>query len=196
LTIQPIETLSEEAESNAPIAVFAVNDCDATWNSSLSVKRMNFAGEVLAQEEVVCDISARTCESLFEIVGALEADDPTTELLVAETSTGERALWFFEPDKNLHYPDVEFESELNRTHFGYELVIRAKSLLRDVCVFVDRLDSAATVSDQLVTLLPGEKRTFQIETKLELSDSELTHPPVFRCVNPFGRCVALAPRGP
>ena len=37
-----------------------------------------------------------------------------------------------------------------------ELTIHAETLLRDICIFADRLDPEATVSEQMITLLPGE----------------------------------------
>lgn len=47
----------------------------------------------------------------------------------------------------------------------------------------DRLDPAATVDDQLVTLLPGESAVFEITTGRELDTAALTRFPVLRCVN-------------
>jgi beta-mannosidase len=66
------------------------------------------------------------------------------------------------------------------------LIVKAASLLRDVCVFADRLDPDAHVSEQLVTLFPGDAFTFVIKSKLPLTRDQLTSPPVFRSVNPFG----------
>jgi beta-mannosidase len=91
-------------------------------------------------------------------------------------------LWFFAPDKELSYPRPEFDADWS----SGRLKIRAKSMLRDICIFADRLDPRATVSEQLVTLVAGEEFSFVIESKLPLTLEQLTSPPVFRCVNPFG----------
>jgi beta-mannosidase len=92
------------------------------------------------------------------------------------------AHWFFAPDKELSYPQPAFDAEW----VDGKLTIRAKTLMRDVCVFVDRLDPDATVGEQLVTLLPRESFTFEIGSERPLTKEQLTSPPVFRCVNPFG----------
>ena len=105
--------------------------------------------------------------------------DPSRELL----RLGPNAFpWFFVPDRAANYPPAKFTAAWENG----KLSIEAKSFLRDVCVFVDRLDPQASVSDQLITLLPGESFTFEIASKLPLTLEQLTSPPVFRSVNPFG----------
>ena len=37
-------------------------------------------------------------------------------------------------------------------------------LIRDLCLFADRIDPRAVVDEQLVTLLPGETHTFTVST--------------------------------
>jgi beta-mannosidase len=52
-----------------------------------------------------------------------------------------------------------------------------------LCVFADRIDPSAQVSDMLLTLLPGESRVIQV-TGVEAADSELLGTaPVLRCLN-------------
>ena len=66
---------------------------------------------------------------------------------------------------------------------GYRVTVTADSLLRDVCLFPDRLHPNAVVDEMLVTLLPGESTTFVV-TGATLDDATaLTHAPVLRCVN-------------
>ena len=47
-------------------------------------------------------------------------------------------------------------AKLSSSGDAQTLTVTAKTLLRDVCLFADRLDPNAQVSDQCVTLLPGE----------------------------------------
>jgi beta-mannosidase len=90
--------------------------------------------------------------------------------------------WFFVPDKDLAYSPPAFDANWS----GGKLTIHAQTFLRDVCVFADRLDPSAVVSDQLVSIPPGESFTFEIRSEKQLTKEQLTSPPVFRCVNPFG----------
>lgn len=59
----------------------------------------------------------------------------------------------------------------------------ARSLLRDLCLFPDRLDPDAEVDDMLVTLLPGETIRFAIRSAVPLDPAALVRPPVLRTVN-------------
>lgn len=66
---------------------------------------------------------------------------------------------------------------------GYRVEVTARTLLRDLALFPDRLDPAAEVDEMLVTLLPGESTVFMI-TGAVLADPEaLGAHPVLRCVN-------------
>ena len=42
--------------------------------------------------------------------------------------------------------------------------VTAHNLVRDLCLFADRVDPDAVVDDQLVTLLPGETHRFEVHT--------------------------------
>jgi len=61
--------------------------------------------------------------------------------------------------------------------------VHAHSLLRDLCVFPDRLHPDATVDGALVTLLPGESHTFTIASPAPLTRAALSAPPVLASAN-------------
>jgi beta-mannosidase len=68
-------------------------------------------------------------------------------------------------------------------HGGVALRITAESLLRDVTLLVDKIDSAASVDDALVTLLPGESAVFTVTTDAAPILEQLTSPDVLRTAN-------------
>jgi beta-mannosidase len=114
--------------------------------------------------------------------GKAEIELPTfdTELLVLEAGEW-RTFWFAKPDKDLPYPRAEYDVEVLP---GNQIRVTARTLLRDLALFADRLDPAASVDDLLVTLLPGESHTFRIEgLSRPASAEEVGGPPVLRCVN-------------
>ena len=74
-------------------------------------------------------------------------------------------------------------TEVRRTEQGYDVVVTADALVKDLVLSVDRLDAAATVSEQLVTLLPGESFAFAVTTASDLDPEALTSPPVMMSVN-------------
>lgn len=179
LTIQP--------DVNARPQVIAINDTDASWTGSLTLRRMRFDGSVLAQESVEVAVApASTARPIESGRTRWTPRDPGEELLVAELD-GHRATWFFRADRGLAYPRPAFDATLQRHGSGQRLTIAARSLLRDLCVFVDRLDPTARISDQMVTLLPGDRVSFDITAASPLDQADLTAPPVLRCANVFGR---------
>jgi beta-mannosidase len=178
LTIQP------EGER---LVLFADNDTDHPWQGTLRVARMGFDGKGLAIESMSLSAAPRRCARLGELSDALaRPGNPAAELIVAQAGDA-RALWFFDVDKNLDYPAPVFEAELTQGSPARRLRVEARSLLVDVAVFADRLDADARVSDQLITLLPGESATFAIESHHPLERDALISPPVFQCANRFGR---------
>jgi len=168
------------------LLLFADNDADEPWDGMLPIRRVSFGGETLAKREVELGLAPRTGANVLEVGGDLLPADPTAELLVAEAS-GVRAVWFWRPDKELSYPRPRFAADLSRDGEVWRLTITAETLLRELCVFADRLDPAAEASEQLVTLLPGESHTFRIRSAAELAPAALTARPVLQCVNRFGR---------
>jgi hypothetical protein len=58
-------------------------------------------------------------------------------------------------------------------------------LLRELCVFVDRIDEFAEVSDQVVTLLEGETANLRITTQKPELFTEQALKAVIRAANEF-----------
>ena len=90
---------------------------------------------------------------------------PPRELLVADGGDGaERALWFFAEDQDCGWPPAAFDARSSRSTAATRVRVTARTLLRDLALFPDRLDPAAAVDEALVTLLPGESATFTVRT--------------------------------
>ncbi|MFD9876652.1 glycoside hydrolase family 2 protein, partial [[Kitasatospora] papulosa] len=114
-----------------------------------------------------------------------EPDDSTREVLVAELGDL-RVVEFYEEDTRLALPPARYDvtvTQGDESGIGYRVTVTARTLLRDLALFPDRLDPAAEVDDMLVTLLPGERAVFHV-TGAVLEDPEaLGSRPVLRCVN-------------
>lgn len=187
LTIQPVHATDEkQPQQRIPLAVYAVNDSDAAWSTSMEMVRMRFDGSVIARATASFEAPPRSCVSVPIPQKVEQAGDAAGELLVAHAADGRRALWYYLPDKQLRYPSPSFDRKLERTPEGYALTITAHTLLRDLCVFVDRLDASARISDQMVDLLPGDSVTFTIITSVPMTVEALTVPPVMQVANRFG----------
>jgi beta-mannosidase len=175
LTIQP------EGDG---LVLHGINETDEDWEERLAFARLGFDGTIKHRESAPVEVPAGRTERLVRLDGGFEPEAPAEELIVADTHR-RRALWFFERDRDLHYPSADFAAGFSQEGSTHRLTISTRVLLRDVCILADHLDPAATVSDQLVTLLPGETYQFTIQSERELGLDALTERPVFQCANRF-----------
>jgi beta-mannosidase len=171
-----------QPEKDGSLSFFVVNDTDALYDAPIMMFRGNFVNgsSALAEHKVRLNVPPRSSRTYLLPASFTTPTDPTREMLIAGIGG---ALWFFAPDKELNYPPPDFDADWS----GGKLAIHAHVLLRDVCVFVDRLDPNATVSEQLVTILPEQSFTFEIHSNRPLTKEQLTSPPVFQCANRFGK---------
>jgi beta-mannosidase len=123
----------------------------------------------------VLKAGARDSQTLEIAESVATPDDPAAELLVV-TAGDRRAFWFFRNDKDLAYPAPAYDVTVTKSGDTHRVLVTAKTLLRDLSLFADRLDPAGTVDDMLVTLLPGESHTFVVRGVAELSAGDLTAP--------------------
>jgi beta-mannosidase len=169
LTIQP---------APAGLRVVVLNETAECWSGELLVERIRFDGEVLAsaRTEIGCGIYDSVEARVDGAVA--EPGDSTSELLRARFDDSE-ATWFYARDLELNYPAADYEARVT----SGAVEVAARTLLRDVCLLVDRLSPNVFSDKALVTLLPGEKVRFGITGDGELPAEQLVRPPVLRCVN-------------
>lgn len=181
VTIKP-RRVTPGTERAGELCVYLHNDSDAAWAGECVLRQMSLAGGALAEHRQRVDVAPRSLAK-FDVPEAMRRDPHA--LLVAEMGEG-RGFWWFVPDKELPYPAPDFDAHLLRTSGGYDLTISPRVVLRDVCVFADRIDPEAEVSDGCVTLLPGDRFTFTIRTTRLMTVEQLTRPPVMNIANRFG----------
>jgi len=173
LTIQP---------RGAGLALVAVNDGARRWTAQVIVRRLAHSGQPRANTVVEIDVPAAAAVTVPLPADLSTSEDPRAELLLAEAG-GDRAWWFFAEDRDAALPTARYRATVEPATDGYRLTVTAVTMLRDVTLFPDRLDSTSTVDDALVTLLPGESATFTVTSRAHLDPDALTTRPVLRCVN-------------
>jgi beta-mannosidase len=182
ITIQPRKKVDADAPTG-PLAVCFHNDHDDIWIGACEVRLITLDGQTLQEHTMAVSIDPRTSHR-FDVPDGFH--DRPDAMLVAEIQ-GQRSIWFFQRDKDMDYPAPAFDAKLTRAGGALTLTITAKTLLRDLTIFPDRLDPQATIDDQVVTLLPGESRAFTITTDLDLTLEELTTRPVMQVANYYGK---------
>ncbi|MET8715426.1 MULTISPECIES: glycoside hydrolase family 2 protein [Streptomyces] len=166
-------------------ALHLVNDSALAWEGALRLTRRSLEGTVLAEETSAVATAVRGVTRVPLPPAIAEPDDSTREVLVAELGDL-RVVEFYEEDTRLALPPARYDvtvTQGDESGIGYRVTVTARTLLRDLALFPDRLDPAAEVDDMLVTLLPGERAVFHV-TGAVLEDPEaLGSRPVLRCVN-------------
>jgi beta-mannosidase len=166
------------------LTVVAVNDSPERWTSRLTVHRLGLDGLKLGEMTANVDVAPRASATVRLPADVCMPGDPKAELLVADVD-GRRAFQFFAEDRDMAYPAAAFKADAEPVHGGFRVTVTAHTILRDLCLFPDRLDPASTVDNALVTLLAGETTTFFVRTDQSLDPAALTCRPVLRCINDF-----------
>jgi beta-mannosidase len=146
------------------------------------VVRYGFDGKPLARFAVEVEVAAGGAHRVPLPMDVRSPADPAAELLVADHD-GRRSTWYFAEDVRLAYPNPQYTATVVETDEGLRVEIAAATLLRDLTIFPDRLDPTATVGDALVTLLPGERATFDVRCVRPIDRDAAGTPPVLRCAN-------------
>ena len=166
------------------LALAVVNDGPDRWSAQLEVTRVTLDGQPRAKTTIAVDLDPRS-----ETTVRLPADVGTPEdrrsevIVVDDPADGQRAWWFFAEDKDMAYQPAAFDAVVEAAEGGQVVTVTARTFLRDLSLFADRVDPAATVDDMLLTLLPGESTAFLVRSRIPLDPSALTSRPVLRCVN-------------
>lgn len=159
-----------------------VNDGDEPWLGELVLTRQSLTGRPLAKESVPVEAAPRSVARVALPAAVGDPDDPTAELLTVQLGDA-RVVSFFAEDTAVAFAPADYDARAEPAGSGYRVTVTARTLLRDLALFPDRLDPAASVDAMLVTLLPGEETTFHITTDRPLDPEALTSYPVLRCVN-------------
>jgi beta-mannosidase len=163
-------------------ALIAVNDSDDAWTGQLALKRVTFDGEVLEAATIDLDVSARSVAELELADSLVKPADAAREVLVAQAD-GIRTVHLFGEDKDLGYDPAALTAEAVAVPGGYRVDVTARSFARDVAVLADRVAPDAEVDEMLVSLLPGETRSFHVATTATVDPAAFADRLVLRSVN-------------
>lgn len=165
------------------LSVVAVNERTLFWRGSVTVKRLRLDGTILAEWTHWRLCADRLSAAELPIpADVAKPGDPTNELLVA-TMHDSTAFHHFAEDIALALPEPKFELSIERAGEGWAATVTAETLVKDICLFVDRIHPDATIDDMLVTLLPGQSHTFAVQCPTDLTSEVLSSAPIFRCAN-------------
>ncbi|GAB3222430.1 glycoside hydrolase family 2 protein [Glycomyces halotolerans] len=166
------------------LKLVVVNDCDQTWDDAVGFWKCGPEGRILGRALLKLDIGPRESAEVALEPGTLPTDG---EFLVTGTEDFPRAAWFTKEDKDMDWPTARFGAEVEPVENGVAVTVTAETVLRDLCLFPDRLDPDAVVDKALLTLIPGERATFTVTSAKLRDDAALAKAlcakPVLRAIN-------------
>jgi beta-mannosidase len=167
----------EPALAGAGLDLVVVNETDAVWTAKATVRRGP------AEQAVTVEVPPRSSVRSRIDASVATPVDPRAEFLVATVDGAPRATWFFVDDHELAIERARWTATAVRTKDGVLITVTAQTLVRELCLFPDRLDPAATVDRQLITLLPGESAELRVSCSPDVDPEALLWPPVLRAAN-------------
>ncbi|WP_241825023.1 hypothetical protein [Micromonospora sp. CB01531] len=143
LTVQP---------RDGGLALVAVNETGEAWQVPAMVTRLTLGWESRATTAVELDVPAYSSMVVALPAELARPDEARRELLVAEPwDSAERAIWFFAEDREIEWPAAELDATVEPVDGGQLVQVSARTVLRDLTLFPDRLHPSAEVdqADQL-----------------------------------------------
>jgi len=170
-------------KSSDGLALHVINDANLEWRSPLTIKRVRFDGTVLAEHTVWRVCVERNKPVVVTLPGNIaNPENPAEELIVA-TAEGSSTQYFFKGDVDLALSEARYKLSIGHTEAGTEVTITAETLLKDLCLFADRIEPSASANTMLDTLLPGEKLVIRLEGARDVTLEDLRKYGVLRTAN-------------
>lgn len=174
LTIQPRE--------GGPAAVLH-NDTAQALSTTVTLTRRSLTGEILAEERVPLEVTARGGAELVLPASIASAERPSHEFVTAIADSGERAFWYFAEDPALALRADAVVATASDTPGGYVVRVEARGLVKDLMILADKVDAEARAENGLLTLLPGESAEILVRARSGLDPMAFTDPRVLRTAN-------------
>ncbi|MFD3484730.1 glycoside hydrolase family 2 protein [Streptomyces sp. NPDC058665] len=143
-------------------AVVADNQSPAPWDAEVRLRRMAADGRTLAETTVTARAGARSVAVATVPDHLLPDAGSAKEFLVADAGDL-RAVHFPVRDREFAFPEPRYDVDLvNSGADVVDVVVTARTLLRDLLLQADRLAPTAVADRGLLTLLPGESVTIRV----------------------------------
>lgn len=176
LTVQP---------ANKTLAVVMHNLSPDVWEETLQVCRVSTDRDVKAELTLTASCEPGDVVQIDLPQDVATSERPADEFLIVD-GREQRSVWAYARDHSINYPEGSYDAVVDGDDNCQEVTIRAKTLLRDICLFPDRVHPDAEVDKMLVTLLPGESATFRVSGVDSANAERLLDPQVLRFVNQQG----------
>ncbi|MEP6798322.1 MAG: glycoside hydrolase family 2 protein [Lapillicoccus sp.] len=189
-----VQTRPDPVTGGTHEVLAAVNDTDTAWVGEVAVRRETLDGRPRAEAALALDVGPRSVRLLDLPSPVRHPDDPTDEVLVCTagpvtdpaSAVQDVHCWVDDVDLALH-PEAH-DVEVVAVPDGYLVTVTAsRGLVKDLILFVDRLDASASVDRALVTLPAGTSTMIHVRSRVAGLELALASAPVLRTANDLSR---------
>jgi beta-mannosidase len=169
----------------APVAVAAlrtpqgntslnlINDRTHAVRGELRLRLLSLDGKLLRDERKPVELAPLSSTRLADYTDAalLGDADPAATVAVfdlqAEGEPASRGTVYFKPAKAMQWPQAGLHAQLRADGNGFKLELSAAKFAR--AIWIDFGDADADISDNALTLLPGESVSLHVSSKASLA---------------------------
>jgi beta-mannosidase len=168
-----VAALRDTSGSTPVSRITLLNDRTTALHGELHLRVMTLDGKLLREERQQVELAPLSAQRWAEYSDASllgEADPASTVALFELQVAGEaasRSVVYFKPAKALRWPDAGLQAQLRQSADGYRLDLRATHFARAVWIDFGALD--AEISDNALTLLPGESLSLRVRSRASLA---------------------------
>ncbi|MET9674824.1 glycoside hydrolase family 2 protein [Streptomyces sp. NPDC006482] len=150
------------------------NQSGTPWRTTVTLRRVHADGTVLREATFALEAAARTVVRLVVPAALLPEAGSAEEFLVADADDL-RAVHLPVLDKEFAYPSPQYDVRVE-TGAGsgtVDVVVTARTLVRDLLLQPDRLGAEASADRGLLTLLPGEEARIAVTGLADIDVSDV-----------------------
>ncbi|MCX5394902.1 glycoside hydrolase family 2 protein [Streptomyces sp. NBC_00094] len=150
------------------------NQSGTPWRTTVTLRRVHADGTVLREATFALEAAARTVVRLVVPAALLPEAESAEEFLVADADDL-RAVHFPVLDREFAYPSPQYDVRVE-TGAGsgtVDVVVTARTLVRDLLLQPDRLGAEASADRGLLTLLPGEEARIAVTGLADIDVSDV-----------------------
>ncbi len=151
---------------NETLKTWVVNDGLEDISGKLSLKLMNFSGEVIWSNEEQISVKPLSSEVKFELdLKALNFNKGETVLV--STFNGDSSFFYFVKLKDLKLQQAEIQKIITKTNDGFSVELSSSTLQKDVFLYTN---AKGHFSDNFFDLMPDESKTVHFKTEVNSLD--------------------------